>query len=125
MVAITFEQLECWQESRELVKMIFVVCDTGKLSRDFGTANQLRRAAISVMNNIAEGHGRKGRKEFVRFLDIAQSSAVEVKSMTYILDDLEYLPQSQVDIIRAKAEKVKKMVRGLIRYLESVDPSIS
>lgn len=115
----SFEELECWQESRLLVKMVFVLCDSGKLSRDFGTANQIKRAALSVMNNIAEGHGRKSAKEFIRFLDIAQSSAVEVKSMTYILEDLEYIPASHNESLRSKADKVKKIIRGLIRYLEN------
>jgi four helix bundle protein len=117
-IARSFEELECWQEARELVKLVFAASDTGKLSRDFGTANQMKRAAISVMNNIAEGHARKGGKEFMRFLEIAQSSALEVKSMTYILDDLDYLPRAVIEAIREKAEKVKKMIRGLVRFLE-------
>ena len=116
--AKSFEELECWQEARELVKLVFVTCEMGKLSRDYGTANQLKRAAISVMNNIAEGHARKSTREFVRFLDIAQSSALEVKSMTFILDDLDYIPTAYVEAIREKAEKLKKMIRGLVRSIE-------
>lgn len=117
--ARSFEELECWQEARKLVTLVFTACKTGELSRDFGTANQMKRAAVSVMNNIAEGHGRRGSREFARFLDIAQSSSLEVKSMTYILDDLDYLPPDRVAAIRAKADQVKRIVRGLIRHLET------
>jgi len=114
-----FEELECWKESRELVKMVFKACEIGKLSKDFGTSNQIKRAAVSVMNNIAEGHGRRSTKEFIRFLDFAQSSSLEVKSMTYILVDLDYLSEESCITIRHKSEQVKKMIRGLMHYLDT------
>jgi four helix bundle protein len=74
-----FEELKCWQAARELVKLVHLVCDEGKLGKDFDTKSQIRRAALSVMNNIAEGFGRGSEKEFIRFLEIAQSPAMEVK----------------------------------------------
>lgn len=114
-----FEELECWIEARVLVKLVFKACESGQLSRDFGTKDQIRRAALSVMNNIAEGHGRLSSKEFVRFLDIAQSSSIEVKSITYALEDLEYLTINEINSIRSKADQVKRIIRGLMRYLQT------
>lgn len=69
------------------------------------------------MNNIAEGFGRESHKEFVRFLDISQSSAIEVKSMLYVLSDLDYVPQEQVKILMDKTEETKALTRGLMRHL--------
>lgn len=112
-----FEDLKCWIASRELANMVYNACSTGKLSRDFGTSDQFRRAALSVMNNIAEGFGRTSRKEFIRFLDIAQSSSLEVKSMTYILDDMNYLDKDFLTAIRLKSEETKKIIRGLMYSL--------
>src|SRR5688572_9289537 len=76
-----FEDLKCWQAARKLVKEIYTMSSIGKLERDFETRNQLRRAALSSMNNIAEGFSRFGTKEFIRFLNISQSSVQEVQSM--------------------------------------------
>jgi four helix bundle protein len=119
MAVDRFEDLKCWMAARELVKLVFTACGSGKLARDFGTSDQIRRAALSVMNNIAEGFGRSSRKEFIRFLDIAQSSSVEVKSITYVLDDLNYIDNSVSLTIRAKSEETKKIIRGLIHSLET------
>lgn len=78
---IRFEDLKCWQASRELVKQIYIISETLKLLNDFDTKSQIKRAALSSMNNIAEGFGKFSNQEFIRYLDIAQSSALEVKSM--------------------------------------------
>jgi four helix bundle protein len=121
MGARNFEELECWAEARALVNLVFNACTVGKLSTDPGTSDQIRRAALSVMNNIAEGHGRYSRKEFIRFLDIAQSSSLEVKSISYILCDLDYLSADYAANIRTKADRIKNMIRGLIRYLQTHD----
>ena len=114
-----FEDLKCWQASRELVKLVYYACENGKLAKHFDTKSQLRRAALSTMNNIAEGFGRGSDKEFIRFLEMSQSSAMEVKSMTYILMDLAYLDEQSVTLISEKAEETKSITLGLIRYLRS------
>lgn len=103
-----FEDLEVWQSARILVKAVFNVCDEGRLAKDFDLRSQLRRAALSTMNNIAEGFGRrKSQLELIRFLDYAQSSCCEVKSITYVLEDLGYLDRERVQLIRDQSEKVK------------------
>ena len=114
-----FEELKCWQSARELVKMVFDVCEEGKLKNDFETKNQFKRTALSVMNNIAEGFGRNRNNDFIRFLDISESSAIEVKSITYVLEDSWYFTREKVIVIRNKSEEVKSLTLGLIRYLRS------
>jgi four helix bundle protein len=115
----SFEELTCWQKSRELVRLVYSVCRDGKLAKNFSTQDQVKRAALSVMNNIAEGFGRESRKEFVRFLDISQSSCMEVKSMTYVFEDLDYLTREQIQKLRTSADETKGLVRGLIKYLRA------
>ena len=114
-----FEDLHCWQAARELVKMVFAACEAEKFLRDFKTKDQIKSAALSSMNNIAEGFGRKTNKEFIRFLDISQSSSMEVRSLTYALEDSAYLPTETIISIREKAEKAKSLILGLIRYLRT------
>ena len=80
--------------------------------------SQIRRAAISTMNNIAEGVGRFSRKEFSRFLEISSASALEVKSITYAAIDLKYLTEEKAKQIQDKAETVKSLDLGFIRYLK-------
>jgi four helix bundle protein len=119
MSVTNFEDLRCWQEARILTNMVFAACRTLPLSRDYASSDQFRRAALSIMNNVAEGFGRLSPKEFVRFLDIAQSSAMEVKNMTYIFEDISYLDRDAALNIRSKAETTKKIIRGLIHYYQS------
>lgn len=114
-----FEDLKCWQCARQLVNMVFKACESGKLSKDFGIKDQLKRASLSSMNNIAEGFGRHSNKEFIRFLDFSQSSSIEVKSITYALEDAEYLPMTKLTEIREKAEETKALTLALIKYLKS------
>src|SRR5882672_4002676 len=114
-----FEDLKCWQAARELVKLVYQACEESKLAKDFETKGQIKRAALSSMNNIAEGFGRGSNKEFIRFLDIAQSSAMEVKSITYALADLNYLSEEKILSIRDKTEETKSLTLGLIRYLRT------
>jgi four helix bundle protein len=114
----TFEGLKCWQAARELVTLVYKLSNTGKLARDFEMKDQIRRAALSVMNNIAEGFGRGSRKDFARFLNIAHASCTEVKSITYVLEDLAYLPIEDIQRIRDQADEAKGLTRGLIKYLQ-------
>ena len=102
-----FEDLRCWQAARQLVKLVFAACQTGMLSKDPEMKYQLKKAALSSMNNIAEGFGRFGPKDSIKFYDISPASAQEVKSMSYALSDLEYLEASVIEAIRLKAEETR------------------
>lgn len=112
-----FEDLRCWQAARELVKLVFLAAQTGPLSRDFSTRDQFKDAALSCMNNIAEGFGRFGVRDSIKFYDISQSSALEVKSMLYVFSDLEYLTQEKIAEIKLKAEEARSLTLAFIRYL--------
>jgi len=111
-----FEDLRCWQASRQLVKLIFVASNSGLLAKDFDTRSQLKRAALSCMNNLAEGFGRFGVKDSIKFYDVSQSSALEVKSMMYLLLDLEYLTEQQITEIRQKTEETRNLTLAFIKY---------
>jgi four helix bundle protein len=112
-----FEDLRCWQEARILVKEIYLLTERGKLAKDFDTRSQLRRAALSVMNNIAEGFGKYSNKEFIRYLDIANNSASEVKSILYVLLDLNYTSEEEINRLQARADEVKSLCLAFIKYL--------
>src|SRR5690349_6615455 len=120
-----FEDLRCWQTARELVKLVFVASNSGLLVKDVETKYQLKKAALSSMNNIAEGFGRFGVKDSVKFYNISQSSAVEVKSMTYVLSDMKYLSEPRITEIRAKADEARNLTLAFIRYQNSRLPKKS
>jgi four helix bundle protein len=113
-----FEDLRCWQEARTLTQSVYTLCSADPLRSDFRLRNQLTGAAVSVMSNIAEGFARYHRREFTRFLDIAQSSAVEVKSLLYVALDQEYAPPDQISILQKQCDRTKALILGLIRYIK-------
>jgi len=112
-----FEDLNCWRMSRKLVKDVYAISADGSLGKDFGTKDQLRRAALSVMNNVAEGFARFSKKEFILFLNHAQSSAAEVKSILYVCEDLAYLSEQQSGQLREEVDNLRKSILALIKYL--------
>jgi four helix bundle protein len=114
-----FEDLRCWQAARILVKEIYGITNNGKAATDKGFREQIRRAAVSVMNNIAEGFGRTSNKEFIRYLEISFTSANEVKSLLYVAIDLGYSDTRFATELQQKAEGVKAMNLALIKYLRS------
>lgn len=113
-----FEELECWQAARLLTKHVFALSNTEPLKHDYTTVRQFKSASLSTMNNIAEGFARFNKKDFIRFLDYAQSSASEVKSMTYVLEDMGVISKDEIEKLRIECENVQKLTLGLIRYLD-------
>ena len=111
-----FEDLRCWQAARQMVKLVFVASGTGGLVRDMETKYQIKKAALSAMNNIAEGFGRFGIKDSIKFYNISQSSALEVKSMLYVLSDMNYLNDQQIEEIRLKADEARNLTLAYIKY---------
>jgi four helix bundle protein len=112
-----FEDLECWKSARSLNRLIFKASEEASLAKDWDTRSQLRRASLSIMNNIAEGFGRYHDKDQVRFFDIARASANEVKSMLYVLEDLAYLPPEQLLQLHKEVDAAHHLTTGWIRYL--------
>lgn len=112
-----FEDIQAWQEARILVKMIYQLTNKEKFSKDYGMRDQVRRAAVSVMNNIAEGFDCESKAEFARFLGIARRSAVEVQSLLYAALDVDYIDQNEFDTHYEQARKTKALVGGFKRSL--------
>jgi four helix bundle protein len=83
-----FEEIKAWQKARELVAEVYRICVAGPIARDYGLKDQLCRAAVSSMSNIAEGFARRTDKDFAHFLDVAKGSAVEVQSLLYVALDV-------------------------------------
>ncbi len=117
-----FEDIKAWQAARDLVAVVYRVSGRGKFEKDFGLRDQIRRASVSVMSNIAEGFERGSDKEFCRFLYIAKGSAGEVRSHLFVALDLGYLASDEFDDLRARAEEVAKALSGFITYLAPKDP---
>lgn len=114
-----FEDLIAWQKARELVKDIYHVTNSGDFSRDFGLRDQIRRAAVSIMSNIAEGFERGSQADFHRFLVIAKASCAEVRSQLYIASDIGYLTETDFKKLMDKATEASRIIGGLRK---SVDP---
>jgi four helix bundle protein len=112
-----FEDIEAWQRGRELARLIYGASATGPLARDFGLRDQLRRASVSIVSNIAEGFERGGTTEFRQFLSIAKGSAGEVKAELYVALDASYISQAQFDEMYALATEAGRMIGGLMRHL--------
>ena len=108
-----FEDLIAWQKSRELTREIYSISRTENFARDYALVSQIRRAAISIMSNIAEGFERRGRGEFHQFLSVAKASCAEVRSQLYIAFDVGYIEQHTFDRIMAHAEEVGRIIGGL------------
>ena len=114
-----FEDIKAWQQARGLTRQIYEVTGNGAFARDFSLKDQMRRAAISIMLNIAEGFARHSNQEFKRFLYIAHASAAEVQSALYIALDQNYINQSKFEALYKETDTVSKMISGFIKYLSN------
>ena len=112
-----FEDIQAWQESRKLVKMIYSLTTKELFSKDYGMRDQIQRASVSTMANIAEGFDCESRVEFARFLGIARRSAVEVQSILYAALDTGYINQEEFDQHYEQARKAKALIGGFKRSL--------
>ncbi|MBU4306953.1 MAG: four helix bundle protein [Candidatus Aminicenantes bacterium] len=111
-----FEEIEAWKEARRLVKDLY---SGFSKCRDFSLKDQIQRAGISVMSNIAEGFERNTNKEFINFLSIARGSLAEVKSLLYAAKDIGYIDKNVFDSLFDRANKVNGLLNGFISYLKS------
>jgi len=114
-----FEDIEAWKSAREIAQQVYRVTRSGGFARDFGLRDQVQRAAVSIMANIAEGFDSESNKEFIRFLGYALRSATEVQSHLYVALDESYLDQEKFDMLFALTTKCKNLVSGFSRYLRS------
>ncbi|OAI39791.1 hypothetical protein AYO38_07025 [bacterium SCGC AG-212-C10] len=108
-----FQDLVCWQKSRELTRTIYQLTQRPPVARDFGFCGQIQRASTSVMSNIAEGFERGGRAEFTQFLVVSKASLAEVYSLLYVGLDAGYFSPQQFDDMEQQIEEIARIVGGL------------
>ena len=111
------EDLIAWQKAEALAELVYSACRSGELARDFGLRDQMQRAAVSVMSNIAEGFERKTTTDFSHFLYIAKGSLGELKSQLFLAARLKFIPPSVFAPAHTLAEETGKIIAGLIAHL--------
>ena len=117
-----FKSLSVWQKAQNLAVAIYRASQEGPLSRDFGLRDQMRRAAVSVSSNIAEGDERDTDKDAIRFLFIAKGSVAELRSQLDLAVRIGSLDAETSSALEAQAEEVAKMLRGLIKARPATHP---
>ena len=113
-----FEDLIAWQKARKLTAKIYRVTGDGRFARDFGLRDQIRRAAVSIMSNLAEGFERGKASEFHQFCSVAKGSCAELRSQLYVAVDVGYLAQTTFDNLLAEAQEVGQIIGGLRAAVE-------
>lgn len=120
MAGITrFEEIEAWKSARELTALIYRLSDQGTFAKDFGLKDQIRRAAVSAMSNIAEGFESRTDTQFINYLGHSKGSSGEVRSQLYIALDLKYISQEQFAGAYEFADKTSRQITRFINYLET------
>lgn len=113
-----FEEIEAWKLARQATRRIYEISSEAPFRRDFALVNQIRRASISVMSNIAEGFERGGNKEFLQFLSVAKGSCGEVRSQLYIAADQNYVGRVTFEEIAKLLTETSKTISGFMKYLQ-------
>lgn len=113
----SFEELPIWQEARVLVRLIYDLAKQKDFSKDYGLKDQIQRASVSIMTNIAEGFERRSSKEFCQFLNYSKASSGEVRSLLYVALDQNYLSEDQFDSAYQHTLSLSKSITGFDRYL--------
>jgi four helix bundle protein len=114
-----FQDIEAWQKARELTRMVYKFSGRGSFAKDFILRDQIRRSAVSVMSNIAEGFGRGGSGEFINFLSIAKGSACELEAQLYVAFDQGYLSEIEFQETQNLARSTQNLIYGFITYLRT------
>ncbi|HSW52366.1 MAG TPA: four helix bundle protein [Sulfuricaulis sp.] len=113
----SFQELEVWKSAREFVQEVYRITRVGSLSKDYALCNQMRRASISIMANIAEGFERDGNAEFIQFLSVAKASSGEVQALLFIALDQDYLSEPVFERLRNMSNRINRQIAGFIAYL--------
>lgn len=116
-----FEEIQAWQKAYEVTLRVYKLTGSGDFARDFGLRDQIRRASVSIMANIAEGHGRRSNIEFANFLNLARGSTAEVQSHLHIARGLEYVPQTDFEQLYQQLTEISRMTLSLAQYLRGSD----
>ena len=116
-----FEDIIAWQRARSLTKGIYAFTRVGPFAKDYGLKDQIQRASVSTMSNIAEGYERDGDREFLQFLSNSKGSCGEVRSHLYVALDQGYLTQTDFDSLSDQAREVSRLISGFMNYLRTSD----
>ena len=114
-----FEDLEVWQRAKDLTNLIYKYSTDSSFSRDFGLRDQMRRASVSIMSNIAEGFESQTQAMFIKYLGYAKGSAGELRAQLYIARDQGYITEEDFNTMFSTAEICSRQLTGFIQYLES------
>lgn len=117
----SFEDLRVWQKGIQLVKQVYIITNEGKLSKDFGLRDQLRRSSVSIPTNVAEGFERRSRREYVNFLNIAKGSAGELRSLLRVALEVGYIEQSTYSQLNERAVELSRMLFNQIQSINKAD----
>jgi len=118
-----FEELEVWQAARQLAREVYELTEQQRLGKDWSLKDQMRRAAISIMANIAEGFERESNKDFRLFLNYSSASAAELKSHLYLALDVNYVSEEQFRELTERLDSVAKQIKGFRKYLQNAQHS--
>ncbi|NUQ24434.1 MAG: four helix bundle protein [Saprospiraceae bacterium] len=113
----SFKELIVWQEAMNLLEMVYLNTQTFPKEEMYGLTSQTRRAAVSIPANIAEGYGRKNRKEYLHFLSIANGSLTELETHLLIAQRIKYLNQQHMDLIQEQLNSVGRLLTALRKSL--------
>ena len=116
-----FEEIQAWQKAYDVTLLIYKITAAESFAKDYGLKDQIRRASVSIMANIAEGHGRRTNVEFANFLNIARGSTAEVQSHLYVALGLNYIEQKEFDKLYQQLTEISRMTLSLAQYLRTTD----
>ena len=112
-----FEEIQAWQKARLVTRMVYEATAQGQFARDYGLRDQLRRASVSIMANIAEGFGRHSDKEFANFLNMAHGSVSDAQSHLYVALDLRYIDRESFKHLYDLLDEISRMTLALAQRL--------
>lgn len=114
---VRFEDIEAWQTARELTRQVYDMTRQGEFARDFGLRDQMRRASVSIMSNIAEGFESRTQSLFIDYLGRAKASAGELRAQVYVAKDIKYLDQIEFSQLFESCDKCSRQIARFIQYL--------
>lgn len=120
-----FEEIEAWQTARGLTRQIYELTKRGKFASDFGLTDQMRRASVSIMSNIAEGFESRTSRLFSEYLGRAKASAGESRAQVYVANDIHYIDQNEFSLLFDQCDKCSRQISRLLQYLAHQPKSVS
>jgi len=115
----SFTDIEAWKQARLFVANVYNIFSQGNSQKDFGFRDQIQRASVSIMSNIAEGFDSGSSKSFIQFLTYSYRSASEVESLLFVAVDIHYIDINQHNELISQLNNIKKLIGGFIRYLKN------